>query len=888
MPAVPTSRDPAADAGQIIAGRYEIVAPLGQGALGAVYRAQHVVIGRQVALKLVRPELASDPTWVQSFFTAASEASRLQDEHIAAVLDFGLTADNQPFIVMELLAGRPLREVLAHERLSLRRAIEILRQCCSALATAHAAGVVHRDIKPENIFLLDGAGAPDFARVLDFGAAEPFAPGDENAARAAMVLGTAEYLSPEQAAGRQADQRSDVYSLGVVAYEMLAGRPPFSGPTFLGVAAMHIGTPVPPLSEDVPAELRRIVGRALEKDPSRRYESAGTMWLDCRELAGAATGSRLPSMLDARTTTDMPPPPVWPPQEILPRAPIETIPIETHGLGGAAAAAGLVHWCTRFPNDRIVNHSGTVEVGRTYVLETALETAAEELAIAGAALPADLLPDGTTLRFGLVARGVGVRVAGRGAFSSGADSGEIRFARAQRGTPPVRFELRADAAGPARLTLGLYARNTLLLRTSLDLTADRAGERTSFAAPLPLPPTVASHLLPARPAHVRLEITEQGELQVEIDPARERPREPHQPLAQLADTAIHLRRRLVALSEAYRPDPAAGQFGIQDADKVLFEFARIGAEMHEAFFGPPDGQADADLWRLAGALAAQAEEGGAQPRLQIVADHLPFPWAVMYDGAHAGLRLDAPGDVDVRRFWGARFQIDRSVGANLDGDTPATLSVPVEVRSCLDPQLDAQQELSLVGLQRGQFADMRRVSVAGRIESRDEFVRYLADEGARPCDLLYFFCRARANEPVGAPFFRPGDPPRVQASIALDGGEIDIKTMRELRLKPLPGRPLVFMNACSTADGDQPIQSLFLNHFIGTWRARGFIGTDWKVPVIFADAFARSALRHFLDGGMSIGDAFARAAAESFGQKNPFPLVYALYLRPDLAVSHGS
>ena len=418
-----------------------------------------------------------------------------------------------------------------------------------------------------------------------------------------------------------------------------------------------------------------------------------------------------------------------------------------------------------------------------------------------------------------------------------AASGELRFVRGEGGTPPFRFEVRGEAPGPARLKLSLYAHNALVLRVPIALSITRAGERPGRAEPLPPATSVGPHVVPGRPANVRIELTDEGDLQIEIDPARERPRPPCQPLDQLADIAIRLRARLVALSEAYRPDPAGGPFGIEDGERVLFEFARIGAEMHEAFFGlPDDAGVDGDLVRLAAALAAQGH-GAEQPRLQIVAEHLPFPWAVMYDGAHAGQRLAGPGDVDLRRFWGARFQINRAVSANLDGDMSALLPPPVEVRTCLHAGLDSEQRLDVVGPQRAQFDAMGGVARLAVIESREQFVRYLADEAAAPCDLLYFFCHARAAETVSPLFFRPTDPPRVQASIALDGGgDIDVRTMRELRLRPLPGRPLVFMNACSSAAGDQAFQSVFLGHFVNTWRARGFVGTDWKVPTVFADA----------------------------------------------------
>ncbi|HKE19137.1 MAG TPA: serine/threonine-protein kinase [Kofleriaceae bacterium] len=880
MPAVPT-RDPVV--GQIIAGRYQALVRIGEGAVGVVYRARHVVLGRLVALKLVRAELAADPTWVQGLFAASAAASQIGDPHIGAVLDHGLTADNHPFLVAELLEGRSLRDELAREPvMAPARAARIVRQVSSALASAHAAGVLHRDLKPENIFLVDragaGAGADDFVRVVDFGPAEALFADDGQEARAGRVLGRPEYISPEQAAGRATDARSDLYSLGVVAYEMLAGRRPFAGASMLDMAVMHLRSAVPPLPDALPVALRDLVGRALEKDPASRFSSADEMVRACDDVLaalGAAPREPVVALRADGAGAGLPPDAL--------RAPIETIPIDTHWLGADPDEAGLVHWTTRFPSAPAVHQTGTLEVGRTYLVETALETAGDQLAAAAAR--AALLPDGAAVRFGVHARGAGVRVAGQGAaFTSDASSGDVAFARGA--SAPFRFELRGDVPGPVWLKLGLYARNALIMRQPVALSLTRAGERPGRAEPLPPAAAVRAELVPARAANARIEITDDGALQIEIDPARERPRQPSLPLDQLADAAIRLRGRLVALSEAYRPDPGRPPFGIEDDERVMFEFARVGAELHQALFGLPDGRGgDGDLQRLARALAAL---GGAdpRPRLQIVADHLPLPWAVVYDGASAGRPLARPSDVDPRRFWGARFQIDRAIGASLDGDVSPPLRAPVAVQSCIDPTLGAERRLDVVSRQRRQFADLRGVAPLQSIESREEFVRYLADDGAAPCDLLYFFCRARAAETVSPLFFRPTEPPRVQASLALDGaGEIDLKTMRELRLKPLPGRPLVFMNASTAAAGDQAFQSIFLGHFAGIWRARGFIGTDWVVPTEFADAFARQALRYFLDGRLAVADAFARASSDAFAQRNPFALIYALHVRPDLALA---
>jgi hypothetical protein len=912
--------------GRVIAGRYRILARLAEGELGEVYETHDKRLDRTVALQLFRGEVIGDPAGAERMFEKARAGSRLLQEYTARVVDGGVTAENEPFLVLESVRGTSLRLLLARdEQMEPELVLDVVAQCALALDAARRAGVAHGQLRPDDVFV-DRHGSSAAVQVLGFGIDLP-RDEDEDLLTAGVVSGTPVYLSPEALAGATTDERSDVYALGLMAYQMLAGRPPFEGETMAEILTKQLTAEPPPLPPSVPRPVRALVMQALEKQPSRRFESGEELAAACRDInsraaarsfelgdwdeeqaraEGTRSGGRSPGIEAApRAARGTPVEPLHI-RATGPRSAIEPGPgrIEdalrrTYAhrpiwgdddlfLDSGLDVAGdpdLVHWNTRFPDDPLVDETGALEAGRIYTLETGLAATADPLAAAAAALSAAMLA-GASVRFAIRGRGVGVRRAGEdGPFTGSCDSGDVPFDRERRATAPVRFELCADASHPARVELSLYSQNALLLRMPIALSIAPPGAAASASLPLP-PPRAIRHLMPARPAQVRIEITEDGELQVEIDPARERPRHPHQPLPDLADTAIRLRAALVALSESYRPDPANPPFGIQEDGRILLEFARIGAEMHEGFFGlPGDRAVDADLKRLAESLAAQQERGGIQPRLQIAAEHLPFPWAVVYDGAYAGKRLDRPEDVDVRCFWGVRFQIDRVVRANLDGLQSPVLPPPVEVRTCINPGLDAEQSLDVVRHQRGQFAGLRGVAPLACIESRDEFEAYLADSGAPPCDLLYFFCHARAAETVNAMFFRPTAPPQVQASIVLDDqGEIDVKSMRALRLDPLPGRPLVFMNACSSAAGDQAFQSVFLSHFVDTWRARGFVGTDWKVPTVFADAFGRLTLRYFLDEGMAIGDAFARAAAAAFAQGNPFPLVYALYVRPDLMV----
>jgi serine/threonine-protein kinase len=272
-------------------GRYEIRAPLGKGGMGEVYRAHDPQLGRDVALKILPVEVASDAERMRRFVQEAKAASSLNHPNILTVHEIG-EQDSTRFIAAELVAGVTLRERLARGPMELAEALDVAAQSASALAAAHAAGVVHRDVKPENLML-----RPDgYVKVLDFGLAK-VAPLQASAdaptqtgllTEAGVVMGTARYMSPEQACGLPVDARTDVWSLGVVLYEMVAGRMPFEGATtgeVLGaIATQGEAPPLHRFAPDAPAELERIAGRALAKNREERYHSMQDMALDLKEL----------------------------------------------------------------------------------------------------------------------------------------------------------------------------------------------------------------------------------------------------------------------------------------------------------------------------------------------------------------------------------------------------------------------------------------------------------------------------------------------------------------------------------------------------------------------------------------------------------------------------
>ncbi|HEU0034134.1 MAG TPA: serine/threonine-protein kinase, partial [Kofleriaceae bacterium] len=269
--------------GKVIDGRYEVQARIGEGGMGVVYKARQISIDRVIALKMLNPQMATDPTWVQRFYNEAKACSRLQHPNTIRMFDFGQTSDGRLFMTMEFLDGQSLRAALQNGPLAPQRVVKILIQCCASLAEAHSIGIIHRDIKPDNVFLLNMAGSPDFVKLLDFSVAK-LLEGDRMKTQAGVVFGTPQYMSPEQGRGMPLDARSDLYALGILAFEMLTGNVPFNDDNPMTVIQMHLHGQVPPLPQAIPYSVQAIVRRAMEKDPSRRYQSAGEMMQHCQQV----------------------------------------------------------------------------------------------------------------------------------------------------------------------------------------------------------------------------------------------------------------------------------------------------------------------------------------------------------------------------------------------------------------------------------------------------------------------------------------------------------------------------------------------------------------------------------------------------------------------------
>jgi serine/threonine protein kinase len=276
--------------GKTLQDKYRIEEHLGSGGMCDVYRATHMGMGKEVAVKVLKPALAVDDTIARRFEQEARAASRIHHPHAINVTDYGIAEGGTPFIVMEFVKGLTLGELLRKEgAFSVERTANILRQACGALDEAHSVGVVHRDIKPDNIIIAEYDGS-DWVEVVDFGVAKVLedVKGRSDLTGANIIVGTPRYMSPEQCEEKPVDARSDIYSLGVVLYEMLSGEAPFKGDSSTRLLMAHASEAPAPLNEkrpDLSANLVAVVMRALEKDPALRPQRAGEFAREFEEAA---------------------------------------------------------------------------------------------------------------------------------------------------------------------------------------------------------------------------------------------------------------------------------------------------------------------------------------------------------------------------------------------------------------------------------------------------------------------------------------------------------------------------------------------------------------------------------------------------------------------------
>jgi len=279
--------------GDVLDDTYRVLERLGAGAMGEVYLVEHVHIGRREAIKVLRPEMATDPRLASRFRREARAINRLRHPNIIGIYDFGQLPDGRLYLTMEYAKGEPLDQILRREgRLDLARALHVLHQLAAAIDHAHAHDVVHRDLKPHNMVLVEERGRTDVVKVLDFGLAkvvDTHRPGDELTLQGEL-FGTPEYMAPERLAGTN-DPRSDLYSIGCIAHELLTGQPPFTGPRPL-VMASHLQTaPTPPgrAVPGVPGVLDVIIEQLLQKDPAARLATGKQLCVALENVPGFPT-----------------------------------------------------------------------------------------------------------------------------------------------------------------------------------------------------------------------------------------------------------------------------------------------------------------------------------------------------------------------------------------------------------------------------------------------------------------------------------------------------------------------------------------------------------------------------------------------------------------------
>jgi eukaryotic-like serine/threonine-protein kinase len=339
--------------GQVVADRYHVVKKLGEGGMGQVYLAEHVKMGRRSAIKVLNPSMVHDPEAVARFNREAANASRISHPHVCAIYDFGETPDGLIYLAMEFVEGEPLTDLLEQQRaLPLARAVRIALQVADALQAAHDLGIVHRDLKPDNIMVARGRDGSDVVKVVDFGIAKAVGGGDggggddsQKVTKTGLVVGTPEFMSPEQLSGDPLDGRSDLYALGLVLFKMLTGKLPFEGTTVQDTMVKRLTDEPLTLADarpdlQFPPGLQATLDGALTRNRVDRYQSAAKLAHDLAAVVGtqrSAVGTHMPATrADADAQTEMLRPAPHRKRSLVPIV-VGSVVI----LGGAGAAVAL-------------------------------------------------------------------------------------------------------------------------------------------------------------------------------------------------------------------------------------------------------------------------------------------------------------------------------------------------------------------------------------------------------------------------------------------------------------------------------------------------------------------------------------------------------------------
>ncbi len=577
-----------------------------------------------------------------------------------------------------------------------------------------------------------------------------------------------------------------------------------------------------------------------------------------------------------------------------------------------------VPWVTSIVDPVETARTRTFVVLRAVELRTSIGIAGDPGELASIGISPEMLAN-AAIRFKVTVEGARVRPKDGADEGTGAGTGtcsivspELHF---QADTPAAFvFLIEADAPGTVALHVTLYLNGRPTLRQDMELTAVPAVPTLLAAvAPATVPasakfaaaaqaatpadaPAIATPIdgrnlitLPTPRIVVEFGSYDQ-EYPIELTVDGRRSLDPVKPAINRADLAhktIEWRQRLVALSDQYgRGEGGELSTAVPDA---LRAFAQIGVEIHRALFGRPTTRGIEALRRVADSIAQVHGDTAQRPLMTIAAERLPLPWGLVYDRP---LPDDRP--VDTAGFWGQRFLIERIAPAVL-GKVPgrslcSTGEPGAQLVACVNGHLDEQQRVAAAARQLDFFEHLAQGALASRplVKTRDDFQRWLvADRGEGR--LVYFFCHASSAHTMDERYFQSREASDAGTWLDLDADKllrIDINWLADQRNAPLAGQPLVFLNACSTAEGDREFQSPFLTQFIREYDARGLIGSDWKVPTVFADEFSRRFLRRFLlTPGASLGQALAATSDEFMAAGNPFPLIYAIYGRSDIVVT---
>ena len=443
--------------GATIDRRYKVEALLGEGGMGVVYRCTHTIIGKKVAMKVLRADLARDAEVTERFLNEAKAASSIGNAHIIDISDFGQFPDGAAYFVMEYLGGQPMSKLLeGGQPLSVQRILHLARQTAEGLSAAHAAGIVHRDLKPDNIFLVDRGAERDFIKILDFGIAKVSSSAEgSKLTRAGAVFGTPHYMSPEQAAGQPVDHRGDIYSFGVILYELASGRLPFDADNFMGILTQHMyKAPVPiralvPVPQDVPPGLEAIILKCLSKRAEHRYQSMQELIVEFDKLAAGGVPDAVPEMMarsggfnvpvDYFKKGQMPAPvPATPSQP--PGAPGNRWPLYG-GIAGVLAAIGIV--VAIFAKSHT---SAAVQTPTAVAAEPAEKPADPSPAVSAGATPPSAAPSATQVL--LAAEPIDAHV-----FRDDTDLGQSPVMLAVEAGKPVALEIRRAGYKPEKITL---------------------------------------------------------------------------------------------------------------------------------------------------------------------------------------------------------------------------------------------------------------------------------------------------------------------------------------------------------------------------------------------------------------------------------------------------